>query len=314
MKPIISFIIPTYNKAPFLKKLLESLCLLNGDQTQFEIIVVNDGSTDTTEKVVKDFFDRLPLKYVSLPHQGVSPTRNEGLRHAQAELVAFLSDDYILPRNYLENMLPVFENHEVMVVKPLLTIAENDLLHRSRLLSYRYHMAECFFETLPQRTHTAAPIVFPSKPSRFFHATEVSGAAIARRTVYQRFGNFREDLASAEDSELGERIARAGIRIWLQPQVEVQIAFHSSLWASLKRSFTYGTNWLLYHQLIGRTVYSPPNTYRWLRSQRRQMRKAKTLARYARNRTEALLLLPYLYLHLAASSYGLFKAHRRNAI
>ena len=90
----ISAILPTYNRAQLIKRSITSVLsqLEDGD----ELIIVDDGSTDDTEKVISEFKDR--LKYIKTPNRGAGAARNRGVKEARNPLVAFLdSDDVWIP-------------------------------------------------------------------------------------------------------------------------------------------------------------------------------------------------------------------------
>ncbi|KAA3661579.1 MAG: glycosyltransferase family 2 protein, partial [Chloroflexi bacterium] len=98
--PTVSVIIPSYNYANFLPEAVESI--FNQTFQDFEVIVVDDGSTDNTQEVVQTFMVRDRFHYIYQENQGLAATRNTGLRAAKGDFVAFLdADDIILP-NKLE--------------------------------------------------------------------------------------------------------------------------------------------------------------------------------------------------------------------
>lgn len=104
---IISVIIPLYNKEPHVKRSLSSV--LNQTIQDFEIIVVNDGSTDKGLQVVKSFSDSR-IRLINQENLGVSIARNRGIGAAKSELIAFLdADDEWMP-HYLETILRLREN------------------------------------------------------------------------------------------------------------------------------------------------------------------------------------------------------------
>jgi len=93
--PLVSVIIPTYNRAWTLKKAIESV--LEQDYKNFELIVVDDGSTDDTEALVSEYAKA--VKFVQQPNLGVSAARNRGISIASGALITFLdSDDYWEPQ------------------------------------------------------------------------------------------------------------------------------------------------------------------------------------------------------------------------
>lgn len=90
MKPSLSVIIPTFNRAALVQQAIESVLQQRGGFT-FEIIVVDDGSTAETEQGLRRFKDS--IRYVRQDNAGLNPARNHGLRLASADYVALLDDD-----------------------------------------------------------------------------------------------------------------------------------------------------------------------------------------------------------------------------
>ena len=94
-RPLVSVIIPTHNYAEYLPEALQSV--LDQDYPLVQVIVVDDGSTDDTAAAVAPFVER-GVEYVFQENQGPGPARNEGIRRARGELIAFLdADDSWLP-------------------------------------------------------------------------------------------------------------------------------------------------------------------------------------------------------------------------
>lgn len=106
--PKISVIIPAYNSEETIAKTIQSV--LNQTLANFELIVINDGSQDSTLDIVTKFTDSR-IKVFSYPNQGVSASRNRGLNHAVGEFITFLDADDIWTRDKLEMQLQALEDN-----------------------------------------------------------------------------------------------------------------------------------------------------------------------------------------------------------
>ena len=110
--PSLSVIVCTYNRKDLLRKCLDSLVAQNSDAVNFETIVVDNNSTDDTEKVVTQYAGRIrDLKYVFEKDQGLSHARNRGCSEASSEYLAYLDNDAIAPEDYVSNVMKVIERH-----------------------------------------------------------------------------------------------------------------------------------------------------------------------------------------------------------
>jgi glycosyltransferase involved in cell wall biosynthesis len=97
-----SVIVPLYNKEKYIKRTINSI--LNQTYRNFEIIVVNDGSTDNSLSIVKSIKDKR-IKIYSRKHEGVSCARNFGIKKATGEYIAFLDADDKWDKNFLQEIL-----------------------------------------------------------------------------------------------------------------------------------------------------------------------------------------------------------------
>ena len=116
MNPLFSIIIPCYNQAHFLPDCLESL--LQQSFPNWEAIVVNDGSTDTTSEVAKSYQNKdARIKLVEKENGGLSSARNFGIQSAQGNRFIFLdADDYLYPNCLIEiSKLVVQDSDQVLI-------------------------------------------------------------------------------------------------------------------------------------------------------------------------------------------------------
>src|SRR5579871_4365920 len=137
----VSIIVLTYNRKWLLKDCLDSLLEQNSTGDGLEILVADDGSDDGTEKFVSGYSAaHANIKWLSHSHQGISATRNMGIRAAQGEIIAIVADDYILDRSYIQVILEFFRSHsDALVVRFKIVASRNDL--GSRISHYYYDVS-----------------------------------------------------------------------------------------------------------------------------------------------------------------------------
>ena len=190
----ISVIIPAYNAAEYLGEALSSAAA----QTlrPFEIIVVDDGSTDKTADILREFITRFPdlLKCISQSNRGPAAARNAGIRLAQGDLIAFLDADDLWDRDKLALQV------EALAKSPEAGLVFCDMrhqvagqqVHASYLHERGYHHvgAGHIYENLLEENFIFTPTV------------------LVRREVLKRVGHFSENLRITEDYDLWLRIAQ----------------------------------------------------------------------------------------------------------
>lgn len=109
--PTVSIIVPCYNQSRYLAEALDSV--LAQTYSEWECIIINDGSTDDTEKVATEYVNRdQRFKYVYQENQGVIAARNNAIRQSQGKYILPLDGDDRISPTYLEMAVPVFESEE----------------------------------------------------------------------------------------------------------------------------------------------------------------------------------------------------------
>lgn len=110
----ISVVICTYNRSAYIQDAMESLYAQTLSRDAYEVIVVNNNSTDRTEEVVQAFLQSHPdahFYYYNEPQQGASFARNTGSAYARSPLLCFMDDDAVADADYLERIVAFFETH-----------------------------------------------------------------------------------------------------------------------------------------------------------------------------------------------------------
>lgn len=113
---MISVIIPLYNKAHTIVNTLNTV--LNQTYHDFEVVIVNDGSTDNGVEVIKQNFNDSRIRIINQKNAGVSAARNRGIQESRGKWISFLdADDEWMP-NYLETVYQIIDNcdDDVMII------------------------------------------------------------------------------------------------------------------------------------------------------------------------------------------------------
>lgn len=193
---MISVIIPLYNKEKSIASTLESV--LAQTYTDYEIIVVDDGSTDNSLKVVQELISRLKiedwrLKIVSKANGGVCSARNRGIQEAHGEYVALLDGDDILDKEYLAEQVKMIQDFPEAAMWGI-NFAETNNGKLVRKLETK----------LPEgyRGYVDHYFEMPGRISDLF----CSSSVVIRREVFDKVGMFDERIRYAEDSDMWFRI------------------------------------------------------------------------------------------------------------
>ncbi|PMP63400.1 MAG: glycosyl transferase [Caldimicrobium thiodismutans] len=183
MKPLVSVIIPTYNRDYILEGAIKSV--LKQTYKPIELIVVDDGSKDQTPFIVK----RYPLKYVRLPKNfGVSFARNRGILKSKGELIAFLdSDDEFLPQKIEKQVDFFLKNLQCKVLQT------EELWYKGEK------------RLNPKKHHAKAEGFFLDRAVKLC-VVSIS-TVMLKREVFHELGLFDEEFPVCEDYEYWLRVA-----------------------------------------------------------------------------------------------------------
>lgn len=214
MKPDISVIICTYNRADMLRDTLGSFFSmdLDGGPT-FEVIVVDNRSTDTTSEVAAKFAHQNPdhICVIREPKQGLSHARNTGIREARGDIVAFVDDDVFFDSGWLKGVASIFRDYpEASCLGgksiPQFEGGRPDWVTDELLIMYGS----------TNSGNKIKEMVYPEHPFGLNMAF--------RREVFDTIGNFgihlgrkKNNLLSSEESDLFFRINNAGLKIVYTP-------------------------------------------------------------------------------------------------
>lgn len=186
-----SVVIPLYNKANYIKKTIESV--LNQSYNEFEIIVIDDGSTDNSSQVVNGIND-LRLHLFQQENKGASHARNKGVELSKNDWIAFLDADDIWYKNHLEEL-----NHSI------------DSFPEAKVVSNGYEIAldkkfikkPCYSKTLPKSADLIDDYFSFSLIDPLFWTSSIA----VHKDAFKAIGGFDEDISSGQDTDLICRLA-----------------------------------------------------------------------------------------------------------
>lgn len=113
MRRFFSFIIPVYNRPEEIRELLHSFLNLKTEGINYEILIIEDGSTQICKNIVKAFQVDLPVNYYQKENSGPGDSRNFGMQRAQGNFFIILDSDVLLPSDYLKNTEDFLRAHPV---------------------------------------------------------------------------------------------------------------------------------------------------------------------------------------------------------
>ena len=211
-------ILCTYNRCQSLARALQSAAALKRPgENEWEVLVVDNNSTDQTRALVEDFCQRYPgrFRYIFEPRQGKSNALNTGLREARGDVLAFMDDDVMVDPTWLRNLTSPLRKS---------TYAGAG----GRILPQRTFKPPRWLPRDPRQA--SAPFaLFDLGPDAADLAEPPFGTNMAfRREIFEKYGGFRTDLGPCpgseirgEDSEFAQRLLNAGDRIRYEPSAVV---------------------------------------------------------------------------------------------
>lgn len=184
--PTVSVIIPTYKHRNFVLATLDSVFAQTF--TDYEVIVINDGSPDDTAELLQPLADAGRIRYIGQENTGQSIARNRGIEEARGEFIALLDDDDLWPPDNLEWQVAAMARHpDVGVVAGTASVIDEagDFLFRSEAIP-EISFERCFIQ---------CPFISP-------------GQALIRTSVIQQVNGLNPEIWGTDDWELWLRIAR----------------------------------------------------------------------------------------------------------
>jgi len=209
--PKISIVIPAHNEEDTIDDCLASIEKLNYPLDNLEAILVNDGSTDGTGKIIiESHMEKLNLTYIETPAVGASKARNIGIKKAHGEYIAFTDADCVVDEEWLNELLKGFINENVVSAGGSQGIPPNATEYEKKV----HHFLSGI--------HFICDYMKEINEIKFVDHNASCNAMYVKDTV-EEVGGFDEFLWPGEDVELDYKIRQKGYKISYNPKA---IVFH----------------------------------------------------------------------------------------
>jgi glycosyltransferase involved in cell wall biosynthesis len=218
---LVSVIIPNYNGAMTIDKCLAAV--LSSDYPEYEVIVVDDGSTDRSVEIIEGF----PCKLVKLDRRsGASRARNAGAGSSSGEILFFMDSDCLVRQDTVSKAVETIKGKSKLVAGGTYTWEPVDDHFFSFFQSIFIHYSE---------TRNSEPDYIASH------------AMVIERSLFESSGGFPEDfLPILEDVEFSHRLRRQGCALAMNPDILVRHIFNFTLIKSLRNAFRKAMFWTIY--------------------------------------------------------------------
>lgn len=260
----ISVIVPNYNGAGTISTCIQSI--LNNDYKNFELIIIDDCSEDSSVSIIKSFKD-LRIKFLrNKKNLGPSKTRNCGIKTSQGGIILLIDSDTYIPKDCISKHLSTHQSIKTDIVAGSVKGVHKTVIGQ----------ADDFCNWW-----TSIPLS-KSRVITKFHVPTTNLSI--KRNVFDSIGYFKEELRGGEDSEFSHRAINNGLRIYFDTSITSYHFDRDSLKSFLKHNYTWGLhlvsnrvpnkleyNWLLPKNYLTSWLYIPPLaflftgfiTYRW---------------------------------------------------
>jgi glycosyltransferase involved in cell wall biosynthesis len=197
-----SVVIPTHNRARLLDRTLESFACQTAGRTAFEVVVVDDGSTDDTEATWRPYAERLNTQYVGIEWAGLAAAKNAGIAAARGRLIVFADDDDLADPELVAEHIRVHSEHPGTEIGALGYGTWDPALPVTELMYFVTEVGQ-FLSSYKELRH--------GDMLDFHHFW--GGRVSVKRELLVQSGGFDTEVTGLEDIELAYRLSALGLRI-----------------------------------------------------------------------------------------------------
>ncbi len=220
-----SIIVATFNRLDELQELLVSAENLDFSEDQFEVLIADDGSTDSTQEYFKNRQSSIQIRYIRQHNQGPGEARNFGMRHANGEYFIFVDSDCLLPPKWLKVI------DQALSLYKYDAFGGPDTYHESfsdLLKAINYSMTSFIGTGGTRGSKKSVAKFYPRSFNMGIH-----------KKIFDNIGGMNK-LRHGQDMDFSARIYQAGYNVGLIPEAYVYHKRRTSLWKFFKQVFNWG--------------------------------------------------------------------------
>lgn len=227
-----TIIIPTRNEEKYIDDLINSIVNQDYDKAQFEVIIADGLSTDSTIDIIKNYSNKYPfIRLIDNPHKTVPYALNLGIKHAIGDIIIRMDAHVIYPSNYVSTLVYYLQKLNANNVGALMeTLPGSDTKVAKSIaisLSSIFGVGNATFR-------------LNKKVSEEFIPVDTVPFGCYRKEVFSRIGLFDEQLTRNQDNEFNERLLKAGGKIYLIPSLRIKYYARETYSKLYRMFFQYG--------------------------------------------------------------------------
>jgi cellulose synthase/poly-beta-1,6-N-acetylglucosamine synthase-like glycosyltransferase len=232
VKPYVSIVIPTYNRGAKLSRCLDSLFNQTYPKDRYEVIIINDGSKDNTEEVLRDYEKKASCGFIwdTQKNQGIAVATNTGISRSKGEFICFTGDDCIPENNWIEQLITGFDNDLIGAVG-------------GKVVSYQTNTP---IQQFIEDAHVLDQETFIKRN------TLITGSAAYRKQVLVDIKGFDNFLIACVDLDISIKTQILGYKLKYIPDAVVYHDHPATVKGLFAQQYRNGKGYVQLHRKFGR--------------------------------------------------------------